>query len=305
MERAAAEQAGGGAAGRVAFLGLGIMGSPHGREPRAGGLRAVGLDPHRREGGALRRRARRARGGHPGRGRRGRRPRPSRWWWTRPEVEAGAARRRRRRPRAGRGRAVHRHVHDRAAPPRSRIGACGESGLALRRRARSPARCPGPRTARSRSWSGPRTRTSQRALPLLEAMGELIVHVGPLGHGALVKLINNTVTAINAAALAEALTMVRAAGLDLDALLEVVGRRLGRLDHARPQGAADARARLRAALQARAHAQGRAPLPRRRTRAGHPDRRWPSVARALYEKASEHGRGDDDFASVIEVVEEA
>lgn len=60
-----------------------------------------------------------------------------------------------------------------------------------------------------------------RARPLFEAMGELVVHVGPQGHGAMAKVIANTVTAINAAAIAEALTMVRAAGLDAERWLEV------------------------------------------------------------------------------------
>ena len=62
----------------------------------------------------------------------------------------------------------------------------------------------------------------ERARPLFEAMGELIVHVGPLGHGQMVKLINNTVAAINTAVAADALLLGRKAGLDLDALVEVM-----------------------------------------------------------------------------------
>ena len=61
----------------------------------------------------------------------------------------------------------------------------------------------------------------ERARPLFEAMGKLVVHIGPSGHGAMTKVIANTVTAINAAALAEALTMVRAAGVDPDRFLQV------------------------------------------------------------------------------------
>ena len=62
-----------------------------------------------------------------------------------------------------------------------------------------------------------------RAAPLLDAMGGLVVRVGPRGHGAMTKVIANTVTAINAAALAEALAMVNRAGLDSAAFLEVAG----------------------------------------------------------------------------------
>jgi 3-hydroxyisobutyrate dehydrogenase-like beta-hydroxyacid dehydrogenase len=61
-----------------------------------------------------------------------------------------------------------------------------------------------------------------RARPALEAMGRLIVHVGGLGQGQMLKLINNALGAANAAALAEALLLAQATGLDLDAFVEVV-----------------------------------------------------------------------------------
>src|SRR3954449_1153004 len=67
----------------------------------------------------------------------------------------------------------------------------------------------------------------RRATPVLEAMGQLVVHVGPQGHGSLVKLINNTLAAINAAALAEALSLARSAGVDTDALRRVVAASSG------------------------------------------------------------------------------
>jgi len=62
----------------------------------------------------------------------------------------------------------------------------------------------------------------ERALPLLETMGELIRHVGELGKGETLKLINNALGAANAAAVAEALLLGRATGIDLDALVEIV-----------------------------------------------------------------------------------
>ena len=61
----------------------------------------------------------------------------------------------------------------------------------------------------------------ERARPLLETMGRLIVRVGELGHGQMLKLINNSLGAANAAAVAEALLLARATGIDLDALVEV------------------------------------------------------------------------------------
>jgi 3-hydroxyisobutyrate dehydrogenase-like beta-hydroxyacid dehydrogenase len=61
----------------------------------------------------------------------------------------------------------------------------------------------------------------ERAQPLLRAMGEKIVHVGPQGHGQLAKLLANTMAAVNAAVLGEAVTVAERAGLDPDAFLEV------------------------------------------------------------------------------------
>jgi 3-hydroxyisobutyrate dehydrogenase-like beta-hydroxyacid dehydrogenase len=61
-----------------------------------------------------------------------------------------------------------------------------------------------------------------RVQPLLESMGRLIVHVGELGQGQMLKLINNALGAANAAAVAEALLLARATGIDLEAFVEVV-----------------------------------------------------------------------------------
>jgi 3-hydroxyisobutyrate dehydrogenase-like beta-hydroxyacid dehydrogenase len=61
-----------------------------------------------------------------------------------------------------------------------------------------------------------------RAQPALEAMGQTIVHVGALGHGQVIKLINNAVAAANAATLAQALVMGAGTGVDLDALTQIL-----------------------------------------------------------------------------------
>jgi 3-hydroxyisobutyrate dehydrogenase-like beta-hydroxyacid dehydrogenase len=61
----------------------------------------------------------------------------------------------------------------------------------------------------------------ERAKPLLESMGELVVHVGELGKGEMLKLINNALGAANAVAVAEALLLADATGVDLDALVAV------------------------------------------------------------------------------------
>jgi 3-hydroxyisobutyrate dehydrogenase-like beta-hydroxyacid dehydrogenase len=62
----------------------------------------------------------------------------------------------------------------------------------------------------------------EQARPLFDAMGSLVVHAGPIGHGQLVKVINNSVAAANTATLAQALLVGRASGADLDALVRVM-----------------------------------------------------------------------------------
>jgi 3-hydroxyisobutyrate dehydrogenase len=62
----------------------------------------------------------------------------------------------------------------------------------------------------------------RRAWPLFEAMGELIVHAGPVGHGQMIKVVNNAVAAANTSTLAQALLVGKATGVDLDALVQVM-----------------------------------------------------------------------------------
>jgi 3-hydroxyisobutyrate dehydrogenase len=49
---------------------------------------------------------------------------------------------------------------------------------------------------------------------LLSVMSREVIHLGPLGTGAMMKLINNFVCGVQAASFAEGLAMVEAAGLD-------------------------------------------------------------------------------------------
>ena len=62
-----------------------------------------------------------------------------------------------------------------------------------------------------------------RARPYFEVMGEVVLHVGELSHGQKVKVISNAVAATNCATLAQALVVGKASGVDLEALLQVFG----------------------------------------------------------------------------------
>lgn len=63
----------------------------------------------------------------------------------------------------------------------------------------------------------------QRALPLFQALGKTIVHVGDLGAGQIVKACNQVVVAINYEALSEALVLGSKAGVDPAKILQVLG----------------------------------------------------------------------------------
>ena len=70
--------------------------------------------------------------------------------------------------------------------------------------------------------------TFAQVKPLLDLIGNKILHMGPTGSGQLTKLINQLLFDINAAALAEVLPMAVKIGLDPDLVGEVVNSGTGR-----------------------------------------------------------------------------
>lgn len=60
------------------------------------------------------------------------------------------------------------------------------------------------------------------ATPILQAMAKEIIHLGPLGSGAKLKLINNFICGVQVASLAEGLTWIERSGLDRDKALDVL-----------------------------------------------------------------------------------
>ncbi|MEO0396771.1 MAG: NAD(P)-dependent oxidoreductase [Cyanobacteria bacterium P01_A01_bin.137] len=62
-----------------------------------------------------------------------------------------------------------------------------------------------------------------KAMPVLQAMGKTITHVGPIGAGQTTKAINQIVVAGTYWAVAEGLTLGLKAGLDMDKVVQAVG----------------------------------------------------------------------------------
>ncbi len=143
---------------------------------------------------------------------------------------------------------------------------------------------------------------TQRARPVLEAMGERFIHAGPVGHGQAIKLIHNAVAAVNLATVAQALVAGRRMGLDIDALVE--GLRSGAANSTMLERKGDAMLAhdfdplfkldhmlkdLRYCLDEAAAATSPFPMA--------------SMACDLYTAASAQGLGERDFAAILESME--
>jgi 3-hydroxyisobutyrate dehydrogenase-like beta-hydroxyacid dehydrogenase len=142
----------------------------------------------------------------------------------------------------------------------------------------------------------------QRARPLFEAMGDLIVHVGPLGHGQTVKLINNAVAAVNTAVAAEALLAGKAAGVDLDALLKVMEAGSGGSAMLALK-AAPMRAHDYTPLFKLEHMLKDLRLSLEEAEEAGVSVAFAESARGLLETAHQEGFGEADFAALLEVLE--
>jgi 3-hydroxyisobutyrate dehydrogenase-like beta-hydroxyacid dehydrogenase len=142
----------------------------------------------------------------------------------------------------------------------------------------------------------------QRARPLFDVMGEVVLHAGALGDGQTIKVINNAVAAVNTAVAGQALLVGSQAGVDLDALERVMNAGSGgsamlalkagpmrshdyttlfKLEHMLK----DVRLCLEAAREAGAT------FP------------FAQEAEAILAEAQQRGLGERDFAALVEVLE--
>ena len=142
----------------------------------------------------------------------------------------------------------------------------------------------------------------ERARALFEAMGETIVHAGAVGQGQMVKLINNSLAAANTVALAQALLAGAATGADLDALVAVMAA--GSAGSAMLDlKAGPMRAHDYSTLFKTEHMLKDVRLCLEETQAAGVPFPAAAEAREILGAAVGRGHGDDDFASVLEVLE--
>ncbi len=78
-----------------------------------------------------------------------------------------------------------------------------------------------------KSFVGGDAAAVERARPLLRTMAAEITHLGPIGQGCAMKLINNMLAQVNRIVVAEALVLGAKAGLDPSKMIELIGRATG------------------------------------------------------------------------------
>jgi len=78
-----------------------------------------------------------------------------------------------------------------------------------------------------KSFVGGDAAAFERALPLLRTMASDITHLGAIGQGCAMKLINNMLAQINRIVIAEALVLGAKAGLDPKKMVELIGKATG------------------------------------------------------------------------------
>jgi 3-hydroxyisobutyrate dehydrogenase len=142
-----------------------------------------------------------------------------------------------------------------------------------------------------------------RAMPLLQAMGEIIVHVGEVGTGQQVKVLSNAVSAVNCAALAQALVVGRRAGVDLPALLKVMGAGSANSTMLQLKGE-PMLAHDFTPLFKLEHMLKDVLLCLEDARAAGAAFPFAALAGELYSAGAGRGLGEQDFAAVLEVVED-
>lgn len=137
--------------------------------------------------------------------------------------------------------------------------------------------------------------------PVFDAMGSEVIHLGPTGSGATLKLVNNFLCGVQVASIAEALVMLERSGLDAQRafdllctgapgspILKMLGQRM--LDRAfEPQFLAPLMAKDLSYAEAEFGRQGIA-------------LESAAVARARFDAAVEAGFADRDMSAVVEAV---
>jgi 2-hydroxy-3-oxopropionate reductase len=143
----------------------------------------------------------------------------------------------------------------------------------------------------------------QRAMPLFEAMGKTIVHVGGPGAGQIVKACNQVVVAINYAAVSEALVLGAKAGVDPEKIVQVLSGGLAASRVLELKGPTMVAHQFEPGFRVDLH---RKDLGIARSTATENSAPIPvtAVVSQLFEAAAAAGKGDRDHSALVTVYEE-
>jgi 3-hydroxyisobutyrate dehydrogenase len=139
------------------------------------------------------------------------------------------------------------------------------------------------------------------ATPVLKVMSKEIVHLGPVGSGAKMKLINNFLCGVQVASLAEGLAWIERSGLDRDKALTILkagapgSPLLAAISARMVSQTYTVNFLLKLMTKDLLYAQNEASQ-------CNVDLKTAEAARSLFETAIEQGLGDKDMASVIEPI---
>ena len=140
--------------------------------------------------------------------------------------------------------------------------------------------------------------------PVLQCMSKEILHLGPVGSGAQLKLINNFLCAVQVASFAEALVWMERTGLRLDSAIDFLKRGapgsgiLSALSERMTQRTYDVNFLLRLMAKDLRYARVAAPELGIKVSTFSP-------AQNLFRLAEEQGLGEKDMSAVVEVVRRA
>jgi 2-hydroxy-3-oxopropionate reductase len=142
-----------------------------------------------------------------------------------------------------------------------------------------------------------------RAMPLFEAMGKTIVHVGGAGAGQIVKACNQVVVAINYAAVSEALVLGAKAGVNPEKIVEVLSGGLAASRVLELKGPSMVAHQFEPGFRVDLH---RKDLGIARSTATENSAPIPvtAVVSQLFEAAAAAGKGDRDHSALVTVYEE-
>jgi 3-hydroxyisobutyrate dehydrogenase-like beta-hydroxyacid dehydrogenase len=143
----------------------------------------------------------------------------------------------------------------------------------------------------------------ERAQPLFDVLGENIVHVGPVGHAQLAKLLTNAMGAVNAAMLAEAVTVAERGGLDPDAFLAVAAGSAGASAMVQLKGRPMFDHEFEPPLFKLDHMLKDVRHTLAEARALGVELRLGGLAERLYTEAQTAGHGEEDFAAILTAAE--